>query len=77
MPSQLGDFLWNVTYRDIRTKVKLRFGEKYLDSVAQFQAISLVLSHAFGGANNSKVSSQPKSIEELTSGLNRVFAKDG
>lgn len=76
VPSQLSDFLWTVTYRDIRTKVKLRFGEKYLDSITQFQAISLVLAQAFGGTNNSGAS-QPKNSSDLKAQLDRVFARNG
>lgn len=52
MPSRLAAVYWTHTYKDLRFKIRTRYGEQQAQLTTQFEALCQVASLALGGSKS-------------------------
>ncbi|WMC09506.1 hypothetical protein PU634_10300 [Oceanimonas pelagia] len=50
VPSQLALIYWSYTYRDLRFRIRIRYGEQQASLTTQFEALCQTASLALGGS---------------------------
>ena len=74
-PSRLETVCWANTHEDIKITLKLKLSSKYLQSVQYYEAMSLVLSQAFGG-EKSEGKGEPKDFKEAEAAIANIIGKN-
>jgi hypothetical protein len=76
VPSELDDFYWSVSYRDVRTKVKLTLGLEQARATQEYQSMADIISKALGGEDKNKSKGQtPQNFEQAQSQLSAALGK--
>lgn len=83
MPSDTQDFYWRVTYRDIKTKINVKYGFEYARSLQEYLNIANVVSSAIGGKKgkgkrNKNTEAQPcqyGNLQQAQSALSKILGK--
>lgn len=76
VPSELPEFFWQVTRRDIKVKMNLRYGEESSRVVQDFQTTMKVAALALGGKPSEEV--QPtNSLAEAKAAFASAFSRSG
>lgn len=78
MPSELDDLYARVSYRDLKTKIRLRVEEKSADVMQAYETLAIVVSKALGGGKSSSdapAGPAPKTAAELEAALAKAFGQ--
>jgi hypothetical protein len=70
----LEDLYWSITYRDVKTKVKITLGQKQAEAMQEYQNIAHIVGKAFGGDDKPK-GETPSNFAEAQSQFNKVLGK--
>jgi hypothetical protein len=76
VPSELDDLFERVSYRDLKTKIRLRAEEKTADTMQAFETLAIVVSKALGGGDKDSVENAapaPQTADELERAMARVL----
>lgn len=73
MPSELDLLYSRVSYRDLKTKIRLRAEEKYADTMQAYETLAIVVSKALGGGKKEDHGPAPGSVDELEAALKRTL----
>ena len=77
VPSKLwSELFWQITYDDIRTKIRIYVGQKQSHYLQEFQIFTKVVSMAFGGEKNkTNTEDVPKNLNDARMKLKRMMGK--
>lgn len=77
IPSKLRDLYADVSYNDIKTKIRLKTGEKLATAENIYESFVIVVNRALGGKNSTPPvadpSTAPKTFEEFEATMTRVL----
>lgn len=74
MPSQLDDLYARVSYRDLKTKIRLRAGEKTADTLQAYETLTIVVARALGGGEPTESEAPvPQTSAELETVMARIL----
>jgi hypothetical protein len=76
VPSRLMVVFWSHTYRDLRFKIRVRYGEQQAVLTTQFEALCQTASLALGGdKNKDKAPAEDVTVPQTGAELKALFSK--
>lgn len=54
LPSRLDELYWTITFEDLRTKLRLKFGYEQHRVIQDFQTLAIIVGKVFGGSKDTK-----------------------
>lgn len=75
VPSRLGAFFWTVTYKDLKTKLKLRVEFEQTKFMQDFETMAKLMAVVFGGKKGGRPKNLvvPKTVAELKAAFASVI----